>query len=207
MSYTKALGAALFGAAGIAMILACGGSGESTYVRGDEVAGIDQPAMSTGLDRADLDELFGQNIDSLLSSRFYRNVASGGEAKSLAIFPFKNETSEHIGPQLQTLLSKVETQLVNDGVVDVYAHERQGEILAELKLQQSDFFDKSRIPELGRLMGVNYIVTGKVYDSAERTSDVRRVQYFLFMQVIDVETGAVKWQQESELTKALVPLE
>lgn len=206
MHYGKALGAALLSAAGLAMILACGGTGESTYVRGDEVHGIDQPAMSTGLDRADLDELFGQNLDSLLGSKFYRNLAAS-EPKSVAIFPFKNETSEHIGPQLQTLLSKVETQLVNDGVVDVYSHERQGEVLAELKLQQSDYFDKSRIPEMGRLMGVNYIITGKVYDSAERTSDVRRVQYFLFMQAIDVETGAIKWQQESELTKALVPLE
>ncbi len=194
-------------AAAVAIILACAGPNESTYVRGDEVPGIDNPAMSTGLDRADLEELFGQNIDSLLSSRFYRNLTGAADRSSLAVFPFKNETSEHIGPQLQTLLSKVETQLVNDGVVDVYAHERQSEILSELKLQQSDFFDKSRIPELGRLIGVNYIVTGKVYDSAERTSDVRRVQYFLFMQVIDVETGTVKWQQESELTKALVPLE
>ncbi len=188
-----------------AMSLACGAE-EATYVRGDEVPGIDDPAMSTGLDKADLEKLFAENLSEMMKSKWYR-TSTTGERRSVAIFPVKNETSEHVGPQLQALLSKVETELVNDGEVDVVSHERQAALIAELKMQQSDLYDQSRAAEVGKRLGVDFFVTGKVYDSAERTTDVKRVQYFLFLQVIEVETGVIRWQREAELTKALVPVE
>ena len=193
--------------AAIGMALACGGYDEATYVRGDEVEGLDEPAMSTGLDKKDLEALFDDNIDLMLKSPFYREVTTDSEPHSIAIFPIKNETTEHVGPQLQALLSKFETTLVNDRKLDVIDHERQAALIRELKIQQSDLYDKERAVEVGRRLGVDYFVTGKVYDSAERTSDVRRVQYFLFMQVISVETGRIEWQEESNVTKGLVPVE
>jgi uncharacterized protein (TIGR02722 family) len=189
------------------MVLACAGPQESTFVRGEEAPGIDEPAMSTGLDKVDLEKLFDENGQSMKSSRFYRELSGKPQRPIVAIFPFKNDTSEHIGPQLGALLSKMETQLVEEGVVTVVSHERQAEILGEAKLQQSDLFDPKNRVDVGRQLGVQYFITGKVYDSAERTSDVRRVQYFFFMQAINVETGAIEWQHEAELTKALVPLE
>ncbi len=186
--------------------LACGGTDEATYVRGDEVPGLDEPAMSTGLDKVDLEKLFDENMGKLLKSPFYREIAANDPPATVAIFPIKNETSEHIGPQMQALLSRMETTLVNERRVDVIDHERQAELLKELKLQQSDLYDKDRAAEVGRRLGVQYFITGKVYDSAERTSDVRRVQYFVFMQAISVETGKIEWQEESALTKGLVPV-
>ena len=44
----------------------------------------------------------------------------------------------------------------------------------------------------------------KVFDAAERTLDMRRVQYMAFLQVIEVDTGLVKWQAETDVTKAYV---
>jgi hypothetical protein len=191
---------------GAGTILACGGE-ESTYVRGDDVPGLDDPAMSTGLDKRDLEELLDKNLGEFFSSRFYAEVKSDSERRSVAIFPFKNETSEHVGPQLQAVLSKIETKMVNEGVVDVVSHERQADLIRELQIQQSDLYDQARAADVGKRLGVDFFITGKVYDSAERTSEVRRVQYFLFMQAIDVETGVIRWQNEAELTKGLVPLD
>ena len=48
------------------------------------------------------------------------------------------------------------------------------------------------------------VVTGRIVDNAERTADARRVQYFMFMQALDVATGAIVWQNEAAITKALV---
>jgi PBP1b-binding outer membrane lipoprotein LpoB len=45
-----------------------------------------------------------------------------------------------------------------------------------------------------------------VVDNSERTATARRVQYFMFMQAISVETGEIMWQHQAELTKALIPL-
>ena len=43
----------------------------------------------------------------------------------------------------------------------------------------------------------------RVLTSDERTEDARRVQYFFFMQVIEVETGAIRWQHKAYATKML----
>jgi PBP1b-binding outer membrane lipoprotein LpoB len=173
--------------------------------RGDDPT-LDEPAMSTAFDRRDLEHLFQKNMTNLMSSRFMNAVSAINPRPTVAILPFLNDTSEHIGPSLQALLSKMETTFVNDGRLLPVAAERRDALLAELYLQQSAAFDPVRAAQLGRQLGAHYFITGKVYDVAERTSDMRRVQYFLFMQVINVETGVIEWQQESAVTKALVPL-
>ena len=57
---------------------------------------------------------------------------------------------------------------------------------------------------MGKRLGAKYFLTGKVYDSAERVEDERRVQYFLFMKVVEIENGVIRWQNEANLTKGLV---
>ena len=48
---------------------------------------------------------------------------------------------------------------------------------------------------------MKYVITGKVAASDERTKDERRVQYFFFMQVLEVETGRIVWQKKAYATK------
>lgn len=186
------------------MLTACGGP---SFVRGDEVSGLDKPAMSTGLDKKDLQKLFTANLKSLEESGAmsrWRTAQSRGEEATVAIFGIANETTEHIESSLGALLSKFETDLVNGGVVTVVSHERQESLLRELNVQQSDAFDPARAAQWGRQLGAQYFITGKIYDSAEKFDGERRVQYFLFMQCIEVETGAIRWQNEANLTKALI---
>lgn len=186
------------------VLTACGGP---SYVRGSEVPELDEYAMSTGLDKKDLEKLFDDNAKSLLGSgamRRWKDASRAGKEATVAIFPVRNETSEHVDSQLQALLSKFETQLVNSGYVTVISHENQAMLVDELKIQQSAAFDPVKAAQLGRQLGAQYFITGKVYDSAEKSGSERRVQYFLFMQCIDVETGAIRWQNEANLTKGLI---
>ncbi len=194
---TLALGSAL-------TLAGCGGP---AYVRGSENPELDEYAMSTGLDKKDLQKLFKQNIESLLKSgamKRWKDASRDGKEPTVAIFPIKNETSEHIDSQLLSLLSDFETELVNSGYVTVISYERQKTLVRELKIQQSAAFDPDKAAQLGKQLGAQYFVTGKVYDSAEKSGSERRVQYFLFMQAIDVETGALRWQNKAELTKGLI---
>lgn len=178
------------------------------YVRDTDVPTLDKPAMSTGLDRADLDRLYNENIANLLSSPVmaeWQNAAvRTGKKPAVAIFPIVNETTEHIDTQLDALLSKLETQLVGTGALAVVSRQRQQQLAEELRLQQSGAFDAAQSAKLGRMLGAKYYVTGKIYDSAERTKGARRVQYFLFMQVIELETSLVAWQKEAALSKGLL---
>ena len=193
------------GLAIVAPMLACAGG--PSYVRGSEMKELDEYAMSTGLDRKDLETLFDDNWKSLQESGLlgeWKAAKAGGNKLAVAVFPFANETSEHIDSQLDALLAKVETRLINSRSATVIDRERQKQLVEELRVQSSAAFDPAKSGQLGRQIGAQYFITGKVYDSAERTGDERRVQYFLFMKVVSVETATVEWQNEAALTKGLV---
>lgn len=180
------------------------GCGQPKYVRGSEEPRLDEYTMSLRFDRKDLDELYDANIDALLSSSIVRRWERERPEPVVAIFPMRNETSEHISSQLKTLLSRFETDLVNRTAASVVSHENQPELIDEVIRQQSDAYDPQRLARYGRQLGAQYFVTGKVYDVAERVKSERRVQYFMFVQVIEVETGQVHFQNEAKLTKGLI---
>ena len=182
------------------------GCSNPEYVRGSEVAGLDDPAMSTGLDKRDLQKLMHENMKNFLQSAAVRAWA-GNPQPRLAIYPLANETSEHIDSQLDALLSDVESFLVNSNQVTVISVERQRQMMAEIGKQHGGGFDPTQIAEVNKQLGAEYYITGKVFTSAERTEDARRVQYFMFMQMIEVATSAIRWQNKSELTKGLIDTE
>lgn len=175
------------------------------YVRGSEKEDLDEAAMSTRLDRKDLNKLYDDNIDKLLSSSVvsqWDRTAAQGTAPVVAIFPMRNETSQDLA--LDALLSKFETDLVNQSAADVVSHENQAELIAEVKRQQSDAYNPRRLASYGKQLGAQYFVTGKVYGVREQVKKEKRQQYFMFVQVLDVETGAIKFQNEAKVTKGYV---
>lgn len=181
----------------------CVESTSATYVRGQEAPGLDQPAMGTGMDKFDIAHALHFNLKSLMSSGVAAGWAQAHAMPTIAISPITNETSEHIDSQLGALLSDAETYLVNSGLVKVVSVERQGQMMNEVDKQHGGGFDPRYI-ERSRQMGAKYFLTGKVFSADERTSDARRVQYFMFMQLIEVGTSAVVWQNKTQFTKALV---
>ncbi len=171
---------------------------------GTENPDFDEGAMSTGLDRKDLQDLMGKNMTALVGSPLWGTWRSAPEPPVVAIWPILNDTSEHLDDQMLTLLSDMETELINSGVVSVVSRERQAEMMAEANLQQGAAFDPSMAAQMGKQIGAQYFLTGKLQAVDERINKERRVQYTLFMQVIDVETSIVKFQTKSERTKGIV---
>ena len=184
-----------------AFSFACGGGPRA--VRGSDVAGLDDEAMGTGLDRRDLQQMLHENMESLQNSALVKRW-EGENRPAVAVLQMRNDTSEHIDSVLQALITEVETSLVNAGHVRVISRDSQPEMIAEVEKQQSDAFDASTVARLGNQVGVRYFVTGRVYNADERQSGERRVQYFLFMRVLDVETGDILWQNSAAVTKAIV---
>jgi len=180
------------------------GCSDLVYARGSDTPGLDDPAMSTGMDRRDMEEMLDKNMKSLWSDQIVRDWQASQEKPTLAIFPMANETSEHIDDQLQALLSDAETQMVKSKLVTVVSRERQNQMIKEVEREHNRNFDPAHINEYGRQLGVKYYMTGKVYDSDERVGEQRRVQYFMSMQLIEAATSAVVWQSESKFTKAVV---
>jgi PBP1b-binding outer membrane lipoprotein LpoB len=183
------------------------GCADQQVVRGSDAPGIDNPAMSTSLDKDDiqrtLQKLLNEMRDAPVMAE-WRGKAGGGNRTTVAIAPFANETTEHIDPQLDAMLAETETWLVNSGIVRVISHDRQADMIREVEGAQHPVFDARHIPQYGKQLGVKYFITGKVGASDERTMDARRVQYFIYMQVIDTETSEIRWQEKAYVTKAII---
>ena len=166
---------------------------------------MDQPAMSTMLDKADIDYLVSRNLEKLYHSRFWTNDVGGSHRPPIvAIWPIENATSEHLEDQMLALLSSIETSLVNSGEVQVIARSRQESLAREVGIQQGASYQPSQARQLGRQLGARYFVTGKLTAVDERLQKTRRLQYSLFLQVLEIETSIVKFQYESARSKALV---
>jgi TolB-like protein len=171
---------------------------------GTENPNLDQPALSTSLDKADLDYLVKQNLGPLFESRFWTRDIEGKPGEPVvAIWPIQNATSEHLEDQMLQLLSSIETTLVNSGEVRVVARARQEQLAQEIHYQSNPIFDPEAAQRLGRQLGAQYLVTGKLTGVDERLEKTRRIQYSLFLQVLEVETGIVKFQNESARSKAI----
>jgi len=171
---------------------------------GTENPNLDNAAMSTGLDRKDLEDLMKKNMGALTTSPVWNNWKGSESPPVIAIWPIKNDTSEHLDDQMLTLLSDMETELINSGVVAVVSRERQQELMAEANFQQGADFNPAMAAQIGRQIGAQYFLTGKLQAVDERQRGERRVQYTLFMQVLEVENSLVRFQTKSERTKAIV---
>jgi len=202
----KVLGVSRLWIAALALSALSGSVGcahSTRAVRGDDEPGLDYAAMSTGLDRRDLQRMLNENMERMRTSAVVQRWASENRP-AVSVLPIKNETSEHIDSSLQALISDVETKLIEWGGVRVISLENQQDLLAQIRKQYSEGFDPSQVARWGKQIGARYFVTGKVYTTDERVGDQRRVQYYMFMQVIDVETGEILFQNKSNVTKAIV---
>lgn len=182
--------------------LALPGCGKEV-VRGANDPSIDAHALSTGLDKDDIQRALHETLNNLRAAPIMNEWRTTHPPPNVAIFPFQNSTSEHIDSMLDAMLSEAETWLVESGTVQVISRERQNQMIREVEGQQNPVFNPANAAKYGKQLGAKYFITGKVSGNDERSDDMRRVQYFLFMQVIDVETSAIKWQRKTYVTKAI----
>jgi penicillin-binding protein activator len=165
---------------------------------------MDEPALGVGLDREDINFLVAQNLESLEASKFWMGeIVPAKPPPLVAIWPIENRTSQHIEDQLVTILSSIETTFVNSGEVRVVARNEQENLADEIRRQNSSMFDPRVAQRAGRQLGASYFVTGRITSVDEKLSGVRRLQYSLFLQVLEVETGLVRWQHEVTRSKQL----
>jgi uncharacterized protein (TIGR02722 family) len=184
------------------LALTASGCGKEV-VRGSNDPSIDAHALSTGLDKDDIQRALHETLNNLRSAPIMNEWRSTHPPPNIAIFPFQNSTSEHIDSMLDAMLGEAETWMVESGVVQVISRERQNQMIREVEGQASPVFNPANAAKYGRQLGAKYFITGKVSGNDERSDDMRRVQYFLFLQVIDVETSAIKWQKKTYVTKAV----
>ena len=194
-------------ALGLVGFLAAGPGCAARAMRGGEGTAypdLDRPAMSVKLDRDDITYLVADYLERLEASPFWQQTIKGAATPPVvAIWPIQNATTQHLDDQMLMLLSSIETSLVNTGAVRVIDRSRQEALAREIGIQQGAIYDPSSAQRLGRQLGAQYFFTGKITSVDERLNNVRRVQYTLFLQVIEIENGLIRFQNEVARSKAV----
>jgi TolB-like protein len=188
------------------LIVGMGGCAAEVTRGGEGTANpdMDRAALSVKLDREDINYLVADYLAALEASKFWKNEVQQQNARPVfAIWPIRNATSEHIDDQLLTLLSSIETSLINTGDVRVVDRSSQEALIREIGIQQSGAFDPAAAQRIGKQLGVKYFVTGKVTSVDERLNNVKRVQYSLFLQVLEIETALIEFQNEVTRSKSI----
>ena len=166
--------------------------------------GIDNPAMSVTLDREDITYMDADYLGRMEASRFWQQTIKGAATRpTMAVWPIQNSTTQHLDEAMLTLLSSIETALVNTGEVRVVDRASQEMLAREVGIQHGGIYDPASAQKLGKQLGVKYFVTGKITSIDEKLKKQRRVQYSLFLQVIEIETGLIEFQNEVTRTKGL----
>jgi hypothetical protein len=171
-------------------------------VRGSQDPGIDRAAMSTGIDKVDMDQMIQECLKDLGKSDLMVEWRAGKPQPSVALFPFTNSSTEHVESQLDQIANLTETWLV-DAKVSVIDRRLQPKLIADVEGQQGAAFNPEHAAKYGRQMGAKFYVTGKLGANDERVEGARRVQYSFFMQAIEVETSVIKWQHRAFVTKMI----
>lgn len=147
MSVARSL-AFLLPVAVLGALPACGGK---EVVRGAHDPSIDSHAVSTGLDKDDIQRALSETLNNLRAAPVMNEWRATHPPPIVAIFPFQNTTSEHIDSMLAAMLSEAETWLVESGTVSVVSRERQAQMIREVEGQQNAVFNPAKIATYGRL--------------------------------------------------------
>lgn len=187
--------------AAVGVLALVGGCGPSV-VRGTEEPGIDRVALTTGLDKVDMDQMIKECLTSLAADSLLVEWRTRKPSPTVALFPFQNNSTEHVESTLESLAGVTESWLV-EHKVSVIDRTLQPRMIAEIEGQANAAFNPAHVAQYGRQLGAKYFLTGRLQANDERTENARRVQYAFFMQAIEVETSAIKWQHRAFVTKML----
>ncbi|MDR1649491.1 MAG: CsgG/HfaB family protein [Synergistaceae bacterium] len=102
--------------------------------------------------------IFGRGIPILLLCIFLSSPA--GAAPRLAVRAFENKTDKDV--PASAITDMMTTELYDSGLFSLMERERLDYVAAEIRLGQSGLVDSATAPEVGRIQGAQYTMTGAV---------------------------------------------
>ncbi len=169
--------------------------------RGTEDPDIDRAAITTGIDMEDWRYTISEMLKSMKDYPFFAQ-ARVGDRKTVAVSDFMNDSPSHI--ETGFLRELVEEEFMKFGCFRLLEEKKRGDLLKSLMNQQvTDFFDSSTVAQMGRQLGVQYFVQGKVVGHKERGYDRIRTQYLVVIEVVDVSTAEKVFKKNVPVSKQL----
>jgi len=170
-----------------ALVLSCA---TSNYVRPDETTEWDYTYSDTDM------KLLAEKMVQSLSAATLPQTA---EKPKLAFLTIGNRTSQHV--DTEGISEKILVALVQLGRFRVFDRKLLRDQAKENALVEEQRIDVEGAVRLGKLVGVDYFLTGDIM-SIEKTHGPTTLAYYkLTMRLVDVGTSEILWADEKELKK------
>ena len=144
---------------------------------------------------SDLQMIAEKMVGSLLETGIFQG------RPNVTISTVKNKTSEYI--DTTNVMNSIQTTLVKSGKVRFVrsiAEMQQG--VDELQRQnQSGLYKQSTTAKVGNMAAANYSLEGQLTSIVKQNANTKDVFYKFTLKMIDVEEGAIEWQDEKEIRK------
>ena len=125
-----------------------------------------------------------------------------GRIPAVIVGTFKNTSDEHI--DVSVISKRLETALLNSGKVDfVASKEEQAELREEKEAQQS-WASEETAKALANETGADLMMIGSVKAVVDQISGKAVRNYFVYAEMIDIETGKKLWIGENSDVKKYI---
>ena len=115
---------------------------------------------------------------------------------------FKNDTDEHIDTSI--IAKKFETALINSGKVDFVASSSERQEIREERLEQQEWASEETAKRLANEYGADFMLIGSVKTSVDMVDNKTVRTYFVYAELIDIETNRKLWIGENSEIKKLI---
>jgi uncharacterized protein (TIGR02722 family) len=175
------------------LLIAIAGCASKTQY-GDATA---QETLTVDFGSTDLQMIAEKMVRSLLSSP----VITQGKEPVIQVSHLRNKTDEHI--DTEAITDKIRTTLIQSGKVRFVAGEVRDEIIQELEYQRgSGYVDEATRKRIGNLIGADYLLMGEFTSIRKKAGRKEDLYYKITLNLVDIETGLIRWADEKEIRKA-----
>ena len=115
---------------------------------------------------------------------------------------FRNDTDEHIDTSI--IAKKFETALINSGKVDFVASSSERQEIREERLEQQEWASEETAKRLANEYGADFMLIGSVKTSVDMVDNKTVRTYFVYAELIDIETNRKLWIGENSEIKKLI---
>ncbi|TLE00977.1 penicillin-binding protein activator LpoB [Helicobacter muridarum] len=159
---------------------------------------------SVGLDYHDIEAAAHKSVQSLLTSQYIISI-DPTKKKVLAISDVVNDTMQQVNVQsltmgiTRTMRNSGRFQLT--GAIAGSGGMSDNMIKNVRSLRDDEEFNQYTTTEKGTLIAPELSLSGKIVQKNTRVGKQQRVDYSFILQLIDIKTGIVQWDEETNIIK------
>lgn len=140
--------------------------------------------------------------DCLSSPRLYKFEIENDRLPLIVIGTFKNDSDEHIDTSIIT--KKMQNAIINSGRADFMASSEQRAETRQEILDQQAWANYDQAKTIANEDAADFMLQGSVKTIVQKNGKQSVRTYFVYCELVDIETGRIIWTGENNEIKKVV---